>query len=67
MTRVFPKYRWSCGRIRLPKPRRVRWGPYRIPGKVWSTWTFVGWRWEYYVARLNTPAQMRADVDKERG
>jgi hypothetical protein len=58
--------RWTCGRVRRDRAK-VAWGPYKIPGAIWVTWTFVAWRWEYYVARLNTPAQMRAAIDKERG
>ncbi len=60
-------HRWQFGRVRVSRPRTVRWGPYKIPGKIWTSWTFVAWRWEYYAARLNTAAQMRAAIEKERG
>lgn len=48
--------RWQFGRVRRDR-EKVGMGPYRIPGRIWSSWTFVAWRWEYYAARLNTPAQ----------
>lgn len=54
----FRRHRWACGRV----PRTDRVAPrgfYRIPGSVWTTWSLVAGRYEYYLARRNAPVGRR--------